>query len=57
MLLLYHENYCTHKHNAHTKKKKHDALQGAHASLGKSESTTLMKAVILLKVGVTLFGT
>ena len=54
MLLLYHafmQNYCTHKHNAHTKKKKkkkHDTLRGAHASLGKSESSTLTKAVILL---------
>ena len=38
-------------------KKKHDTLQGAHASLGKSESSTLTEAVVLLKVGVTLFGT
>ena len=56
------QNYCTHKHNAHTKtkkknKKKHDTLQGAHASRGKSESSTLTEAVVLLKVGVTLFGT
>ena len=55
------QNYCTHKHNAHTNKKKtkkkHDTLQGAHASLGKSESSTLTEAVVLLKVGVTLFGT
>ena len=47
--LLYTQTQCTHQ-----KKKKHDALQGAHASLGKSESSTLTKAVILLKVGVAL---
>lgn len=44
-------------HTPKKKKEKHDTLQGAHASLGKSESSTLTEAVILLKVGVTLFGT
>ena len=53
--LLYTQTQCTHQKKK--KKKKHDTLQGAHASLGKSESCTLTEAVILLKVGVTLFGT